>query len=100
MNKAYLIGQITVTNPEGYAEYARQVPDTIHRHGGRYIVRGGTTSVLEGSQLGERQVVLEFPSRQAAQAWYDSPEYQAILHCRQDNSHGHLMLVDGYNDVF
>ena len=98
MTKAYIVGHITVTHPEGYAQYARQVPDTIHRHGGRYIVRGGASTLLEGTQPGERHVVLEFPSLQAAQTWYRSPEYQAILALRQDNSTGQLMLVEGYDD--
>jgi uncharacterized protein (DUF1330 family) len=43
-------------------------------------------------------VVLEFPSRAAAQAWYDSPEYQAVIGARQKNSVGRLILVDGYDD--
>jgi len=98
MTKAYLIGHIAVTHPEGYAEYARQVPDTIHRHGGRYIVRGGDATELEGAAPAERHVVLEFPSRAAAQAWYDSPEYQAVIGARQKNSVGRLILVDGYDD--
>jgi uncharacterized protein (DUF1330 family) len=98
MNKAYIVGHITVTHPEGYAQYARQVPETIHRHGGRYIVRGGASTVLEGAPAGERHVVLEFPSLQAAQSWYHSPEYQSILALRQANSTGELMLVEGYTD--
>jgi uncharacterized protein (DUF1330 family) len=98
MSKAYIVGHITITHPEGYAQYARQVPDTIHRHGGRYIVRGGASTVLEGTPAGERHVVLEFPSRHAAHTWYQSPEYQAIISLRQDNATGQLLLVDGYTD--
>lgn len=96
MTKAYLIGQITVTNPEGYAFYAARVPATIQAAGGKYLVRGGHTTQLEGQSQGQRQVVLEFPSRAAAEAWYGGEAYQAILPHRTQNSTGSLMIVDGY----
>jgi uncharacterized protein (DUF1330 family) len=96
MTKAYLIGQITVTNPEGYARYASQVPATIAAAGGRYLVRGGHATQLEGQSQGERHVVLEFPSRAIAESWYTSEAYQAILPHRLQNSTGTLLFVDGY----
>ncbi|MCX7265966.1 MAG: DUF1330 domain-containing protein [Betaproteobacteria bacterium] len=49
MTKAYLIGQVSVTNPEGYAQYAQNAPATIEKYGGKYIVRGGHTSQLCGA---------------------------------------------------
>jgi uncharacterized protein (DUF1330 family) len=97
MTKAYVIGQITVTNPEGYAFYAARVPATIDAAGGQYLVRGGDKTQLEGHSLGDRHVVLEFPSKVAAQAWYNGDAYQAILPHRLQNSTGSLVLVDGYN---
>lgn len=96
MPKAYLIGQITITNPEGYAHYASQVPQTIAAYGGQYLVRGGKASQVEGQSHGERNVVIEFPSREAAQAWYASDAYQAIIKNRTTNAEGALVLVDGY----
>lgn len=96
MTKAYLIGQITVTNPEGYAHYASQVPQTIAAFGGKYLVRGGQATQLEGLPQGDRNVVVEFPSREVAQAWYASEAYQAIIQHRTNNSTGALALVDGY----
>lgn len=96
MTKAYIVGQVTITNAEGYAKYSAVVPGTIQAHGGKYLVRGGgQVSQLEGVSQGERRVVIEFPSRQAAEVWYHSPEYQAILPLRQANSAGHIALVDG-----
>ncbi|MEN9671497.1 MAG: hypothetical protein RL018_1774 [Pseudomonadota bacterium] len=96
MTKAYLIGQITVTNPEAYAVYASQVPQTIAAFGGQYLVRGGHASQIEGTSQGERNVVIEFPSREAAQAWYNSDAYQAIISHRLNNATGALVLADGY----
>ena len=97
MTKAYLIGQITITNPEAYALYASQVPETIAAFGGKYLVRGGHATQLEGQPQGERNVVIEFPSREIAEAWYHSAAYQAIIQHRTDNSTGALALVDGYD---
>ncbi|MBU6264515.1 MAG: DUF1330 domain-containing protein [Actinomycetales bacterium] len=96
MKKAYLIGQITVTNPEGYALYSAQVPQTIENFGGKYLVRGGQSTQLEGQAQGERNVVIEFPTREAAKAWYHSDQYQSILPHRLNNSTGSLAVVDGY----
>lgn len=97
MSKAYLVGQITVTNPQAYAVYSAQVPYTIDTFGGKYLVRGGHTTQLEGQAQGERNVVIEFPSREMALAWYHSEAYQAIIQHRTDNSTGTLALVDGYD---
>ena len=96
MSKAYLIGHITITNPEGYAAYAAQVPTTLAAFGGKYLVRGGHATQVEGSALGERHVVIEFANRESAEAWYASDAYQAIVQHRTANATGSLVLVDGY----
>ena len=97
MSKAYLVGQITITNPQAYAVYAAQVPHTIAAFGGKYLVRGGHATQLEGAPQGERNVVVEFPNREIAEAWYNSEAYQAIIQHRIANSTGSLALVDGYD---
>jgi uncharacterized protein (DUF1330 family) len=97
MSKTYLVGQITVTHPEGYAVYSAQVPQTIAAFGGKYLARGGRATQLEGHAQGERNVVIEFPSREIAEAWYNSEAYQAIIEHRTNNSTGALALVDGYD---
>jgi uncharacterized protein (DUF1330 family) len=96
MAKAYVIGQITVHNPEGYAKYAKQVPATLAQYGGKYLVRGGKSTQVEGVAQGDRRVVIEFASREAAETWYNSPEYQAIVPHRKANSEGHIAIVDGF----
>jgi uncharacterized protein (DUF1330 family) len=45
---------------------------------------------------GDRRVVIEFASREAAETWHHSPEYQAILPDRINNSEGHIAIVDGF----
>ena len=92
----YTVGHITVTNPEGYKDYAAQVPATIAAHGGRYLVRGGHATDIEGTMEHSRHVVLEFPTREALEGWYYSPEYQEILKIRLANSTGVMTIVDGF----
>jgi uncharacterized protein (DUF1330 family) len=92
---AYLLAQITVTDPDRYQDYRKEVPAVIERYGGRFLVRGGATTPLEGDLPHARLVILEFPDRAAAQRFYDSPEYQAILPIRLEASTGIVALVEG-----
>src|SRR5438552_13385456 len=72
---AYLIANVTVQDAATFEEYRRQVPATIAKHGGRYLVRGGRVERLEGTWNPSRLVVLEFPSMEHARRWYDGEEY-------------------------
>ncbi len=92
---AYIIGRIEITNPEAYKEYVAKVPATVQRHGGRYLVRGGASEVLEGSMPDRRTVCLEFADREAALGWYNSPEYAPLRQLRTSASVGDLFVVDG-----
>jgi uncharacterized protein (DUF1330 family) len=89
---AYVVVNVEVNDPEAYTEYTQQVPATLEKHGGRFLVRGGQLQVLEGACL-PRLVVIEFPSSEQANAWYHSPEYQAILPIRQRNARTTFLAV-------
>ena len=91
----YVIAIIDVTNAEDYPEYARQVPATIAKYGGRYLVRGGKMELREGEWPGSRTVILEFPSLERAREWYDSPEYRPLRPIRQANSRGRIAFFEG-----
>ena len=93
---AFVIGHITVTSPQGYADYAKQVPPTLAAHGGEFVVRGGHATAIEGEMPHARHVVLRFPDRESAERWYNSPEYQEIIAIRHANSTGVMLIVDGY----
>ena len=97
MPKGYLIAELEITNMAGYEEYRRQVPATIAAYGGRYVVRAGDAKLLEGNGGPGRMVVLEFDSPEKAMAWYNSPEYQAILPHRLNNSTGRAVIAAGYD---
>ena len=93
--KGYIVGAISVTDPELYQQYAAQVPDVIASFGGRYLIRGGAVEPLEGDWSPDRAVVLEFDSPDDARAFYRSPQYQELVAVRQRASTGSLVLVDG-----
>ena len=78
-------------------EYLQRIDATLEPFGGRYIVHGDRPTVLEGTWSGDL-VILSFPARQSAEAWYASPAYQAILALRTDNSRGDVVLVDGVDE--
>jgi uncharacterized protein (DUF1330 family) len=93
--KAYCIVYEIVNDPQTFEEYRRQVMPTIERYQGRFIVRGGAFTVLEGEMPYQRIAMLEFPSRAAAESWYRSPEYQRILPLRTQSTRSQFILVDG-----
>ncbi len=92
---AYLIANIELHDAEQYQDYVAHVPALIQKHGGTYRVRGGHTRVLEGNWSPARLVVLEFPDRAAALAFYDDPDYAVYKALRQSISSSSLILVDG-----
>ena len=92
---AYCIVYEVINDPATFEEYRRQVLPSIQAHGGRFLVRGGAISVLEGEMPYQRIAMLEFPSRAAAEGWYHSPEYQRILPLRTESTQSLFVLVDG-----
>ena len=92
---AYVVAEVEITNPEGYKEYSSQVPATIEKYGGRFLVRGGKAQPLEGDWPERRRVIIEFPSAEAARKWWNSPEYEKPKALRRANSQGRLLLIEG-----
>ena len=92
---AYVLLNIDVTNPERYADYVKVAGATVEQFGGRYLVRGGKAERLEGSVEPHRIVVLEFPSRERASAWWRSAEYREPKVIRQSAAASDVILVDG-----
>ena len=93
--KAYLIADVEVIDSVGYEEYRQKVPATISAHGGRYLARGGTTEVLEGTWSPRRCVILEFPSLAQFKAWWASPEYQPLRAIRERTAKSNLVVTEG-----
>jgi uncharacterized protein (DUF1330 family) len=92
----YLIANIEVTDPAGFAKYREQVEPLIAKFGGRYLVRGSELDHREGRLPVHRLVVLEFPSLAEARRFYESAEYAPVMKLRTDSSKSDLALVEGY----
>jgi len=93
--KGYIIAQADITNPQQYAEYTKLTPGLIEKAGGRFIARGGRTASLEGPAARSRVVIIEFPSFERAQAFYNSPEYVAARKLREGAATAQFVLVEG-----
>lgn len=91
----YLVAAIDVHDAPAYAAYRERVPAVVAAHGGRYLVRGGAQTLLEGAWPGARTVVMAFPDRAAAEAFYASDAYREILPIRRAAASGAVLLVDG-----
>lgn len=91
---AYFIVNATVTDAALLDEYVKAAGSTLGAHKIKPLVVTNSATVVEG-QAGERVVVLEFADRAAVDAWYNSPEYQAILGKRLDATKGFAVVVDG-----
>jgi uncharacterized protein (DUF1330 family) len=74
--KAYLIAVEAVHDEAIFAEYRKQVAGTPAPFEGQFIARGGKWTTLEGQWQHPRTVIIEFPTREAAEARYRSPDYQ------------------------
>ena len=92
---AYIIIRVNVTDMEQYREYTKHTPPAIEKYGGRFIVRGGDVVTLEGPIEKNRIVVIEFDSVEKAQAFYNSPEYQAAIQVRKDAAEASFIVVPG-----
>ena len=93
--RAFVIVQETVHDRAMLDDYRQKVMATLVPFGGTFVVRGGTLTVEEGQWPYERTVILEFPSREMAEAWYHSPAYQQILPLRLQSSSSNFIIVDG-----
>ena len=92
---AYLIVDITVRDEQRYAAYRAQVTETIVRHGGEYLVRGGKVERLEGDWSPSRVVVLRFESIAAAKKWWESEDYAELKALRQATTDTKMIVVEG-----
>ena len=80
---AYVVAYVMVTDPPSMGAYASQVEAVTESFGGRYLFAGTGAEVLEGDWAQDGMAIIEFPSREAAQRWYDSPEYAPLKALRQ-----------------
>ena len=92
---AYVIVDITVTDPVGYEEYKKLAPPAVAAYCGKYLARGGRVEVFEGDWSPTRLVILEFESVERARQWIDSPEYGPGRQLRQRTATTNMIVVEG-----
>jgi uncharacterized protein (DUF1330 family) len=95
MAKGYWIGRVDVSNPEAYQNYVKANAVPFAKFGARFLVRGGAFRVAEGESRA-RNVVIEFPSYEAAVECWDSPEYQAAKAERDGHAVADIIIIEGY----
>ncbi|WP_010629886.1 DUF1330 domain-containing protein [Halomonas sp. KM-1] len=95
---AYAIARLQdVTMGPEIVEYLEKIDATLTPYGGRYLIHGGNTEVLEGNWRGDT-IMLGFPSLEQARAWYRSEAYRRILPLRTANAVGDVILVEGVEE--
>lgn len=92
---AYIVVEVEVHDSERYEKYKSMVPPSLAGYGGRFLVPGGKVETLEGDWAPKRFVMVEFPSLDSANAWWDSEEYAEAKALRQATATTQLIVVDG-----
>jgi len=97
---AWLVSTVRITDPAGFAVYAKAIAGLAEKHCGRYLVRGTVAEQLEGEAPsdaigGERIVILEFPDADAARGYVESDAYRAGKDLRRTAAHVSLRLIVG-----
>ena len=95
MPKGYWIGRVDVQNSDAYQNYVKANAVPFAKFGARFLVRGGGYRVAEG-EARARNVVIEFPTYQAALECWDSPEYQAAKAERDGHAVADIIIIEGY----
>jgi uncharacterized protein (DUF1330 family) len=92
---AYIIVDIDILDPVGYEEYKSLAGATVEKYGGKYIVRGGKSEVLEGDWRPKRVVILRFDSIARAKEWLNCEEYREPRKMRHRTAKTNMIVVEG-----
>ena len=94
---AFVIVQIAINDPDGYHQYEIAGHQEIFdRFSGKVVGLDENVEIVEGSWPYTRTVLIEFPTKELARAWYESDEYQAVVGLRHGAATSNLVIVSGY----
>ncbi len=97
---AYFVCTMTIRDPETYRKYTALTPATLARYGGKFLTRGDPVETVEGGPVfAERMVLLEFPDREKALAWYNDADYQSAAVFRRQASTARILLQAGRDNT-
>jgi uncharacterized protein (DUF1330 family) len=94
----YSVVSVTPTSSEWIGPYLAKVTPLVAKHGGRYLARTGDHGLLEGEGAPALQVILEWPSKEAEQAFHDDPGYAGPLAARLAGSESRWASIEGKDD--
>ncbi len=92
---AYVIVEMTVTDPVRIEDYRKLAGASVAYYGGRFLVRGGRSETFDGEWHPQRLVVLEFSDLEQAKRWHASPEYRAACAIRDRAASTRMVAVEG-----
>ena len=91
----YLIADVKVTDEAWIPDYAANVHEIVHKHGGKYLARSANITNMEGEPLDTTMIaLLEFPSLESARAFANDSEYASFGQSRRDGSVSRLNVID------
>jgi uncharacterized protein (DUF1330 family) len=97
---AYMVCTMRIHDPDTYRKYTALTPPIVARHGGKFLTRGDEVTTCEGEKFTARMVIIEFPDRAAALAWYNDPSYQDASKFRRAAAvEGRMLLQEGRGDT-
>jgi uncharacterized protein (DUF1330 family) len=94
--KYYAVAEVDVTEPGWVRDYVTNVTPMVERRGGRYLARTSNLDKLEGEREPPQTfLIIEWPSREAADAFYESEEYRPYRERRRGGARNQFALVAG-----
>ncbi len=94
---AYVVFEVQIRDADRWQDFSRQLKPVLEAAGARYLSKGGALKVYEGDWSPPRLSILEFPSAQAIENFYNSPEYQRLIALRNQFSSARFVSVDGWS---
>lgn len=92
---AYILGKITMTDPDKYTPYANDVPQVLAAAKGIYLARGGRSRAVEGGMNLDRLVIVAFADMADARGFYEGDAYAPLIPIRQSASQSNIVIVEG-----
>ncbi|HSF53783.1 MAG TPA: DUF1330 domain-containing protein [Algoriphagus sp.] len=90
---AFVLVEVNIQDASLYEEYKKLTPASVEAYGGKFVIRGNPVQVMEGEWKHDRLVLLEFPNKEIALEWYNSPEYQKAKKIREKASSANFFIV-------
>jgi uncharacterized protein (DUF1330 family) len=97
--KGYIVAEVKVHDADAMARYRLLSQAAVEQYGGRFLVRGGASEILEGKwSPPQRMIVVEFDSVDQAKHFYDSSEYQAARKVREHVAEMNMLVISGIDN--